>query len=508
MMQIHCVALRRPARQEEETVAKISFPRTETVANGDPSAAPAPDSLPGPVHLQVQHFTLARRKEQGRAARERTSRSAHGEWQPAHDRLHPVALLESQVPDRLPDLIPLRYGRMLASPFAFLRGAAIVMAHDLARAPSSGITAHLCGDCHLSNFGVYASPERHQIADLNDFDETLPGPFEWDVKRLATSIVVAGRSNGFAARQAQRLGQVAVRTYREVMRRFADMGELETWYHRVEAQRILDLLEQQATGRAVKDAKELFAKARQRHSLHAVGKLTTVVDGRRRFVNQPPLLVPLNAGDREERIRAEFRGYRESLQDDRRELLSRYQIVDIARKVVGVGSVGTKAWVVLLLGRGDNDPLILQVKQATRSVLEPHLPQSRYTHQGERVVAGQRLLQATSDIFLGWNEGAGPANYYWCQLHDMKGSVEVATLSPARLELYAAICGGILARAHARAGDRVAIAAYMGKSERFDEAVRAFAEQYADQTVCDHAALAAAVKEGRILAQSETGSDD
>jgi uncharacterized protein (DUF2252 family) len=399
---------------------------------------------------------VPQREELGRAARERTPRAAHAGWQPAHDRSDPVALLESQAPDRLPDLVPLRYGRMLASPFAFLRGAAIVMAHDLARTPSSGITVQLCGDCHLSNFGAFASPERYQVVDLNDFDETLPGPFEWDVKRLATSVVVAGRSIGFAPRQARRAGQMAVRSYRETMVRLAGLRELDLWYYRVDAQRILYLLEQNASSCSVKDAKALFAKARQRDSLQALGKLTAVVDGRRRFVSQPPLLVPLTAGDhdQQERIREEFRGYRESLQDDRRHLLRRYHVADIARKVVGVGSVGTRAYVVLLLGRDSDDPLLLQVKQATRSVLEPHLPRSRYTNQGHRVVAGQRLLQAASDIFLGWNRGAGPIDYYWRQLLDMKGSVEVAQLRPERLELYAAICGGILARAHARAGDR------------------------------------------------------
>jgi uncharacterized protein (DUF2252 family) len=499
IMQVHCIATWRPERQEKETVTKSSSPVQEAVATDGKGTASAP--------LHMPHLTRAQRQEYGRAARERTPRPDHADWRPAPDRPDPVALLETQAPYRLPDLLPLRYGRMLPSPFAFLRGAAIVMAHDLARTPSSGITVQLCGDCHLSNFGAYASPERHQVIDINDFDETLSGPFEWDVKRLATSVVVAGRSIGFSARQASRAGRSVVSTYRKIMQRFAGMGEMETWYYCIDAQRILYLLEQQSSSRVVKGAKELFAKARQRNSLHALGKMTAVVDGHRRFVNQPPLLVPLPTGDLEERIRVEFRGYRDSLQDDRRDLLSRYRIVDIARKVVGVGSVGTKAWVVLLLGRDGDDMLLLQVKQASRSVLEPHLPQSPYTHQGERVVAGQRLLQATSDIFLGWNEGAGPTDYYWRQLRDMKGSVEVGLLSPARLELYAAICGGILARAHARAGDRIAIAAYMGKGERFDEAVTVFADQYADQTERDHAALAAAVQEGRVAAEIEAGRD-
>lgn len=357
MMQVARVAAWRPERPEEETVTDHRDQQETAEAIDGAAEAPAPEYIPAPPPPRVQHRSVAQREELGRAARERTPRGAHAGWQPAHDRPDPVALLESQAPARLPDLVPLRYGRMLASPFAFLRGAAIVMANDLARTPSSGISVQLCGDCHLSNFGAYASPERYQIVDLNDFDETLPGPFEWDVKRLATSVVVAGRSIGFAARQARRAGQMAVRTYRETMLRLAGMHELELWYHRVDAQRLLDVLKQNTTSRAVKDAKALFAKARQRNSLQALAKLTTVVDGRRRFVSQPPLLVPLNTGDLEERIREEFRGYRESLQDDRQDLLSRYHVADIARKVVGVGSVGTRAYIVLLLGRDDDDPL-------------------------------------------------------------------------------------------------------------------------------------------------------
>ncbi|WP_216361535.1 DUF2252 domain-containing protein [Candidatus Chloroploca asiatica] len=461
-------------------------------------ALPETSTTPSPPRLR--HPTVAQREEQGRAARERASRSAHARWKPSADRLDPVALLEAQTPARLPELVPLRYGRMLASPFAFLRGSAIVMAHDLARTPNSGITVQLCGDCHLSNFGVYASPERALLFDLNDFDETLPGPFEWDVKRLATSFVVAARSNDFSARQSRRAAQVAVLSYRETMRRFAEMRELELWYHRIEATQLLEMLDQIVSGRAAKMAKTDMAKARRKDSLQALDKLTTFVDGQRRFISDPPLLVPLSSGSHEERIREEFRTYRESLQDDRHDLLMRYRVADIARKVVGVGSVGTRAYVILLLGRDANDPLLLQVKQANHSVLEPHLAPSRYANQGQRVIAGQRLLQAASDIFLGWNTGADGNDYYWRQLRDMKGSAEVSMLGPDGLQLYAAICGGALARAHARSGDRITIAAYMGKGEAFDEAITAFAERYADQTERDHEALAAAVKEGRIVA--------
>jgi uncharacterized protein (DUF2252 family) len=451
---------------------------------------------------------VAQREQQGRVARERTPRAVHSVWEPAPDRPDPVALLESQRATRLPDLVPLRYGRMVASPFAFLRGAAIVMANDLARTPSSGLTVQLCGDCHLANFGVYASPERAMLFDLNDFDETLPGPFEWDIKRLATSFVVAARSNGFSGREARRAAQVAVLSYRETMLRFAGMRELELWYHRVEAEQLLEMLGQIASRRIEKAAKAGMAKARRKDSLQALEKLTVETAEGRRFRSDPPLLVPMPAGAYEERIREEFRTYRESLQEDRRELLMRYRIADIARKIVGVGSVGTRAYVVLLLGRDAEDPLFLQVKQANRSVLEPHLPRSRYANQGHRVVVGQRLLQAASDIFLGWNTGADGHDYYWRQLRDMKGSTEVGLLGPDGLKLYAAICGGALARAHARSGDRIAIAAYLGKGERFDEAVTAFAEQYADQTERDHAALAIAVKEGRIVAEIESGADD
>ncbi len=463
----------------------------------------APKSVAATTPAKMTHLSVAQRRKQGQAARERVARSAHAAWQPAHDRADPVVLLESQVPDRLPELVPLRYGRMLASPFAFLRGAAIIMAHDLARTPSSGITVQLCGDCHLSNFGVYASPERALLFDLNDFDETLPGPFEWDVKRLATSFVVAARDNGFSPRQCRHAAHVAVLSYRKSMLRFASMKELELWYHRVEARQLLDMLEQMVSRRVAKVAKQEMAKARRKDNLHALDRLTTLVDGSPRFISEPPLLVPLTTDAHEQRIREEFRAYYESLQDDRRHLLRRYRVADIARKVVGVGSVGTRAYVVLLLGRDDDDPLFLQVKQANRSVLEPYLPRSRYTNQGHRVVAGQRVLQAASDIFLGWNSGADGFDYYWRQLRDMKGSTEIGLLGIDGLQLYAAICGGALARAHARSGDRIAIAAYLGKGNRFDQAVTTFAEQYADQNERDYETLATAVDEGRLVAEIE-----
>lgn len=484
---------------EQSTQQDAPTPVHTAIAAWEPSILPESPA-------RVPHLSVAQREQLGRVAREQASRRSHRTWKPASDRPDPVDLLESQVPARVPELVPLRYGRMLTSPFAFLRGSAIVMANDLARTPSSGLIVQLCGDCHLSNFGVYASPERSLLFDLNDFDETLPGPFEWDLKRLATSFVVAARSNSFTARQARRAAQTVALSYRETMLRFAELREIDLWYHRIEAEQLLGMLEQIVSRRASRVAKESMTKARRKNSLQALDKLTTLVDGQRRFISDPPLLVPVQAANQEERIHEEFRTYRESLQDDRRHLLKRYRIADIARKVVGVGSVGTRAYVILLLGRDNGDPLFLQVKQATTSVLEPHLPPSRYPNQGQRVVEGQRLLQAASDIFLGWNTGADGHDYYWRQLRDMKGSADVTLLGPDGLVLYAAICGGALARAHARSGDRIALAAYMGQSDRFDRAITAFAERYADQTERDHEALANAAQTGRIATISEPTS--
>jgi uncharacterized protein (DUF2252 family) len=439
--------------------------------------------------------TYRQRRERGRAARQRTPRSSHGAWTPAPDRPDPVELLEAQAENRQPDLVALRYARMTPSPFAFMRGAAIVMAHDLAGAPHTGIQAQLCGDCHLLNFGAYASPERTLLFDVNDFDETLPGPWEWDVKRLAASMVVAGRENGFGDSDCRRAARGAAASYRQRIAEFSQMGELEVWYSRVSADEVFGLI---ADSRTMKKATKALRKSRGRDNLQALSKLTRVVDGRRMIDDDPPLLVRVIEEELREQIHEILQMYSRTLQEDRRHLLDQYRFVDVARKVVGVGSVGTRDYVVLFEGRDAQDPLFLQVKEAEASVLEAHLPKSAYKNQGHRVVAGQRLMQAASDIFLGWLRGKAGRDYYWRQLRDMKGSAKIEGMSPEELVLYAGLCGWALARAHARSGDRVQISAYLGKSERFDGAIVDFAEAYADQTERDHAALCAAVESGKV----------
>jgi len=471
--------------------------KVEQDPNLSPGAAQAADSSAASSRRQ--------RHERGRAARRVVPRGSHAGWEPAPDRPDPVDLLEAQAKDRLPDLVPIRYARMMASPFAFLRGSAIIMANDLASTPASGIHAQLCGDAHLLNFGMYASPERTLLFDLNDFDETLPGPWEWDVKRLAASFVVAGRDNGFDAADCRGAAQATVASYRRRMAEFSEMGELEVWYSRVGEEEVLGLLsDAKSRKKTTKKLSKNVQKARGRDSLQALSKLTGLVDGRRRIIDDPPLLVRLPEGDEiRAQINAILESYKRTLQEDRRHLLDRYRFVDAARKVVGVGSVGTRAYVVLLEGRDRDDPLFLQVKEAGVSVLEGHVRSSTYQHHGHRVVAGQRLMQAASDIFLGWFRGTEGRDFYWRQLKDMKGSAKVEDMSPDELVLYAGICGWALARAHARSGDREQIAAYLGKSDRFDRAVADFAVAYADQTERDHEALCAAVESGRIVADAE-----
>jgi uncharacterized protein (DUF2252 family) len=455
------------------------------------------DSNLSPAAAQAA-ASYQQRRERGRAARRVVPRGSHAEWAPAPDRPDPIALLEAQARDRIPDLIPIRYSRMMASPFAFMRGSAIFMANDLASTPKTGIQAQLCGDAHLLNFGAYASPERALLFDLNDFDETLAGPWEWDIKRLAASFVVAGRENGFDATDCREAAQASVASYRQRIAEFSEMRELEVWYSRVSVEEVRGLLSDARKATAKKLGKSV-RKARGRDSLQALSKLTRVVDGRRTIDDDPPLLVRIPEGDEiRAQIYAILEGYKRTLQEDRRYLLDRYRFVDAARKVVGVGSVGTRAYVVLLEGRDEYDPLFLQVKEAGASVLEGHVPSSSYKHHGHRIVAGQRLMQAASDIFLGWLRGTEGRDFYSRQLKDMKGSANVEDMSPDELVLYAGLCGWTLARAHARSGDRVQIAAYLGKSERFDGAVADFAEAYADQTEQDHAALCAAVKSGRV----------
>src|SRR5215207_1759254 len=457
----------------------------------EPGAADSPTAAPPSSRTRQRH-------ERGRAARQEVPRGAHAGWAPAPDRPDPVDLLEAQASDRIEDLMPIRYSRMMASPFAFLRGSAIVMAQDLAGTPKTGIQAQLCGDAHLLNFGAYASPERALLFDLNDFDETLPGPWEWDVKRLAASFVVAGRDNGFEAADCREAAQTSVASYRQRMAEFSEMGELAVWYSRIGEEEVRSLLSD-ARKKTTKKLSKSVRKARGRDSLQALSKLTRVVDGHRMIVDDPPLLVRIPEGDEiRGQIYAILESYKRTLQEDRRHLLDRYHFVDAARKVVGVGSVGTRAYVVLLEGRDQDDPLFLQVKEAGASVLEDYVESSTYEHHGHRVVTGQRLMQAVSDIFLGWFRGTLGRDYYWRQLKDMKGSAVVENMSPDELVLYARLCGWALARAHARSGDRLQIAAYLGKSERFDVAVADFAQAYADQNERDHAALLAAVKAGRV----------
>jgi uncharacterized protein (DUF2252 family) len=477
---------------------------------------------------QVPHPSVDDRRAGGLEARDRAPLSSHDGWAPAGDRPDPVALLEQQDATREPDLVPVRHGRMLVSPFTFYRGAAKIMAADLAGTPTAGLDVQLCGDAHLSNFGVFASPERRLLFDLNDFDETLPGPFEYDVKRMAASFTIAGRNNGFAKADTRSAALKAASAYREAMAGFAQMGTLAIWYAHLDEDEVMAGVrrtaaeaakatkgkkakgEKKAAMRAEKTAEKTAAKARTRDSLQALSKLGELVDGRYRIVSQPPIVVPmrdlhatygLSADQVEQAIREQFRAYRATLRDDQRQLLERFELVDLARKVVGVGSVGTRAFIGLLQGRDQGDPLFLQVKEATASVLEDHLGKSRYRQHGERVVYGQRMMQAASDIFLGWTKGLDvKRHYYWRQLRDMKGSAEVEAMAPLGLNFYAGICGWTLARAHARSGDPVAIAEYLGEGDQFDRSISDFSERYADQNEQDYQAFAGAIRTGRLQA--------
>ncbi|MFJ6478943.1 MULTISPECIES: DUF2252 domain-containing protein [unclassified Streptomyces] len=440
----------------------------------------------------------AERLRRGRAVRKITGRAAHGRWTASPDRPDPVGVLQRQATDRVPELLPIRYGRMAASPLAFLRGAASVMAADLATAPQTGLTVQLCGDAHLLNFGMFASPERALLFDLNDFDETFPGPFEWDVKRLAASVAVAARDNGHGDDRAARAALGAARAYRQTIRELAGHRELDVWYHRTDTADLLPLIRK---GEQRDRVEANLARARRRTSLRALGKLTEVQGGRRRIIHDPPLLEPLARADSRE-VDQIFDKYRSTLPEERRLLLDRFRFADAARKVVGVGSVGTRCFIVLLLGRDADDPLFLQIKEAVPSVLQGHLPDDEHEHQGHRVVAGQRRMQAAGDIFLGWTTGPAGRHFYGRQLRDMKGSADLAGMPPGLLARYAELCGRSLARAHARTGDRIAIAGYLGGADTFDRAVAGFALRYADRTRADHALLTAAVADGRITATS------
>jgi uncharacterized protein (DUF2252 family) len=449
----------------------------------------------------------ADRAAAGKAARAEAPRSSHGEWAAASDRPDPVELLEGQATSRVGQLVPLRYGRMLVSPFTFYRGAAAVMAADLAKARCSGFDVQLCGDAHLSNFGAYASPDRELVFDVNDFDETLPGPWEWDVMRLAASFSVAGRERGFRRRERLAIVAAMAAEYRAAMRRMAGLGNLEVWYTKMDVEAIAGGWESAVGEKQAAGFRRNLEKTRAKDRMRALSKLTREVDGKLRIVSEPPLIVPLDelAGenaDVEAVVRKIIGDYRDTLPEDRRVLLDGYRFVDAALKVVGVGSVGTRAFIVLMLGRDGGDPLFLQAKEAQRSVLEPYSAPSAFENQGERVVQGQRLTQAASDILLGWVKVRGidgeQRDFYVRQLWDQKGSVKVENMAAHAITAYARICGTTLAHAHARSGDRIAIAAYLGKSESFDKAIAAFAETYADQNERDYAALKAAADEGRI----------
>jgi uncharacterized protein (DUF2252 family) len=465
-----------------------------------------------------QHLTVDQRVARGQAARQQVPRSSHGRWEPAADRPDPIALLEDQAASRVPQLVPVRYGRMLASPFTFYRGGALIMAADLAATPVSGITVQLCGDAHLSNFGLFGTPERQMLFDINDFDETLPGPWEWDVKRLAASFEIMGRDRGFSRADRRTVVVAGVQEYRNRMRRAAGMGSLDAWYEHFEAGMLLKLVRQEvrvkrvgkSEGEAVED---MVAKARTRDSTRVFAKRTDEIEGDLRIVADPPVIIPIEdlirPGTEWENpdplIKKLLSSYRRTL-GRHHHPVEEYRYVHAAYKMVGVGSVGTRCYIMLLLGRDYNDPLFLQVKEAQASVLERFLGPSTYKHHGERVVAGQRLMQAATDIFLGWQRIRGldgvSRDYYVRQFQDWKGSADVDTLRVPGAMLYARLCGATLARAHARWGDRIAIASYLGKGDSFDQAVADFATAYADQNERDYAAFAAAVDSGRLVAQT------
>jgi uncharacterized protein (DUF2252 family) len=460
-------------------------------------AAPAP----------IVHLDLDARKAHGRGARRNVPRTAHADWHPTPDRPDPVELIASQEISRVPELLPIRHERMLASPFTFYRGAAILMAADLATQPDTGLRVQCCGDAHLANFGGFAAPDRRIVFDMNDFDETAPGPFEWDVKRLVTSFELACRENGLSPKEGRKIVVNTAKAYRHGMRDFAAVGNLDLWYSRLDVDGVITRwgpsLSQEARERFLRNV----GKAEAKNSLKALGKLTEVVDGRHRIKADPPLIVPardleMDADALTSWLHERFRVYRHSLQADRLHLLEGYRIVDIARKVVGVGSVGTRCWIILLLGRDDQDPLFMQVKEANESVLEPYAGRSGYASHGQRVVEGQRLLQSSSDILLGWTRSPGTdgveRDFYIRQLWDGKMSPAYETMTPEIMRVFGEICGRTLARGHARSGDRVAIDAYLGSGSTFDEAMGDFAAAYAEQNQRDYAAVTEAVRSGRL----------
>jgi uncharacterized protein (DUF2252 family) len=465
------------------------------------------DKTPGPGVHTVREQSVAA----GKAGRQLAPLESHRDFPTAASR-DPVGLLLGQDKSRVPELVPVRHGRMVVSPFAYYRGAALPMAADLASMRSPGLRVQLCGDAHLSNFGAFASPERRLVFDLNDFDETLPGPFEWDVKRLVASLAVAGRDNGLGTKKRRRISLATAAAYRTAMREFAAMSILNVWYARFDVEDALARLKSDMPKKAVRQAKTQMAKARTRDGTQALAKLTTVKDGRRQIISDPPLIVPIEelAGHLDvdavyQFLRRIFTGYTQTLPAYQRRLAERFTLARVARKVVGVGSVGTETWILLMEPDDGLEPLLLQAKQAQRSVLAGYAGQSEYHNQGERVVTGQHLMQAVSDIFLGWQSATPPgrrsSHYYFRQLRDWKYSAGIESMNAAAMTGYGRMCGWTLARAHARTGDRIAIAAYLGGSDKFDQAVADFGETYAGQTERDHAALADAVASGRVQAQ-------
>jgi uncharacterized protein (DUF2252 family) len=460
-----------------------------------------------------ERLTPAERAERGKRARATVPRDSHAEASVPASRPDVVDLLERQGRSRVPGLVPVRYGRMLVSPFTYYRGAALPMASDLAGTPVSGFTVQACGDAHLSNFGLFGTPERNLVFDINDFDETLPAPWEWDVKRLAASLEIAGRDNGFTVKQRRAAVLAATRGYREAMRDFALQTNLDVFYARADVDRLRAQLKAQLSGRQRKSWDKGTARARSTDSMRALRKLTRMTDDGPKIVADPPLIVPLtdlieDEADLEAGIARLLARYRRTLEPDRRHLLGQYEVADVARKVVGVGSVGTRCWIVLMLGRDGSDPLFLQIKEAQQSVLAPYAGASKLASHGQRVVAGQRLMQAAGDVLLGWlRTDAGlddqPRSFYVRQLRDWKFSIDIATMIPDGMRLYAEACGWTLARAHARSGDRIAIAAYLGGSDEFDRAIAGYATAYADQNERDYQALAQAATTGRIAVQRD-----
>jgi uncharacterized protein (DUF2252 family) len=462
----------------------------------------------GPAWTARPWVHTTERAEAGKAARKRVPRTSHAAFEPAPGR-DPMAILAAQEEDRLQDLVPLRHERMAESAFAYYRGTPAVMAFDLGPTPRSDIIVQASGDAHISNFGLFASPERTLVFDTNDFDETLPGPWEWDVKRLAASVVIAGRANGLSTERVRESTMGAVRGYRQWMARYAGMRLLEVWYASITDADIREAAEatgmlQGRTGVARRQNLEaIFSKARRRDGMRAFESLTAVVDGRRVILEDPPVVTRIDAVGQEEALEKVFTDYRATMPENRRDFLERYRFVDVALKVVGVGSVGTRCFIIILQGRDENDPLILQAKEATASVMEPHLQPSLHDHHGQRVVVGQQLMQGTSDIFLGWTRGPGGRDFYIRQLWDMKGSVDTAALQAPGLTFYGSLCGWALARAHARTGDAAAISAYLGTSDTFDAAIADFAETYADVNARDHAAYLAAITAGTVSLPTE-----